>query len=90
MYIDKHKSLQKDVTMKYEEYDIYHDFDGWEFPQCCERCKWFDNQDEKEPITFLDAETKLCADCFEYMIEKTKDASCRKCVNGCMECCGEW
>ncbi len=67
MYINKEKA------MKFQEFDIldHEEFDGWEFPQKCERCKTQDNQDAKEPVTFLDVETKLCGDCFEYLKEKT-------------------
>lgn len=39
-------------------------FDAWEYPQKCVKCGRFDNNDPKEPVTILDANTKLCIFCF--------------------------
>ena len=41
-----------------------NNFDVWEFPQKCVGCGSYDNNDEKEPISYLDCETKLCEYCF--------------------------
>lgn len=75
--------------MKYAV-DIQKDeeFDVWEFPQKCEKCGWFDNYDEKEPLAYLDANYKLCEECFEYEKERTAVSQC-SCFNGCTECLGE-
>lgn len=40
-------------------------FDAWEFPEKCKKCGRCDNQDTKEPIAILDANTKLCEFCYE-------------------------
>ena len=39
-------------------------FDVWEFPEVCKGCGYCDNKDKKEPITYLDFETRLCEECF--------------------------
>ena len=39
-------------------------FDAWEYPQKCVKCGRQDNCDKKEPVTILDAHTKLCEFCF--------------------------
>lgn len=40
-------------------------FDAWEYPQKCEKCGRYDNHDENQPVTVLDANTKLCEFCFD-------------------------
>ena len=40
-------------------------FDAWEYPQKCEGCGRYDNDNEKEPTCVLDAKTKLCEFCYE-------------------------
>lgn len=38
-------------------------FDAWEYPEKCKGCGRYDNHDPKEPVTVLDANTKLCEFC---------------------------
>ncbi len=39
-------------------------FDPWEYPEKCKICGHYDNYNPQEPITLLDANTKLCEFCF--------------------------
>lgn len=40
------------------------EFDGWEFQGRCKKCNSQSNNDIKQPVSFLDVQTKLCEFCF--------------------------
>ena len=43
--------------------------DIWEFPEACKKCGSFGAGTKKEPIQYLDVETRLCEFCFEDLCE---------------------
>ncbi len=45
-------------------------FDGWYFPQTCKNCAQAGNGSKKEPISFLDVQTKYCELCFEAVFDE--------------------
>lgn len=53
-------------------------FDAWEFPHVCVKCGHAGNGNKIEPISYVDAVTKLCESCyvdFEEEEEKCDSSS---------------
>ena len=59
------------------------EFDVWELPQCCKTCGWFDRGSSKDPITYLDGDTKLCEDCFDDKYDKEDEEDQINNIPGC-------